>query len=86
MLTPISNEEIEAAKACYEAKHDQSLIDRIKSEMSGGLERLIVRLLRGERDESEEADMVSRIKQGMLSTRRENRCGLKRNLKLSDRG
>lgn len=58
MLTPVSNEEIEAAKACYEAKHDQSLIDRIKKEMSGGLEKLIIRLLRGERDESKEADMV----------------------------
>lgn len=58
MLAPISNDEIAAAKTHWEAKHDQSLVDRIHSEVSGGLKDLIVGLLTGKRQKTEEIDEV----------------------------
>ena len=58
VLVPLTNEEIAAAKAHWEAKNDESLVDKINSETSGGLKELVVSLLTGKRTESEEADEV----------------------------
>lgn len=61
LLAPIGNDEIAAAKTHWEAKHDQSLIDKINSEVSGGLKDLIVGLLMGKREETEEIDEASYV-------------------------
>lgn len=58
MLAPLSNDEIAAAKTHWEAKNDESLVDKLNSETSGGLRELIVSLLAGKRTESKEADEV----------------------------
>ena len=58
MLAPLSNDEIAAAKTHWEAKNDESLVDKLNSEIRGGLRELIVGLLTGKRTESEEADEV----------------------------
>lgn len=58
LLAPLSNEEIAAAKTHWEAKNDESLVDKLNSETSGGLRELIVSLLTGKRTEGEEADEV----------------------------
>lgn len=58
MLAPLSNDEIAAAKTYWEAKNDESLVDKLNSEIRGGLRELIVNLLTGKRDEGEEADEV----------------------------
>ncbi|CAM9724139.1 unnamed protein product, partial [Ectocarpus fasciculatus] len=56
VLAPLSNDEIAAAKTHWEAKNDESLVDKLNSEIRGGLRELIVGLLTGKRAESEEAD------------------------------
>ncbi|CAM9277517.1 unnamed protein product [Ectocarpus sp. 6 AP-2014] len=56
VLAPLSNDEIAAAKAHWEAKNDESLVDKLNSEIRGGLRELVVGLLTGKRGESEEAD------------------------------
>ncbi|CBN78900.1 conserved unknown protein [Ectocarpus siliculosus] len=56
VLAPLNNDEIAAAKAHWEAKNDESLVDKLNSEIRGGLRELIVGLLTGKRGESEEAD------------------------------
>lgn len=58
MLAPLSNDEIAAAKTHWEAKNDESLVDKLNSEIRGGLRELIVSLLTGKRAEGEEADEV----------------------------
>lgn len=58
MLAPLSNDEIAAAKTHWEAKNDESLVDKLNSEIRGGLRELIVGLLTGKRTESGEADEV----------------------------
>lgn len=58
MLAPLSNDEIAAAKTHWEAKNDESLIDKLNSEIRGGLRELVVGLLTGKRAEGEEADEV----------------------------
>ena len=57
-LSPVTNEEIAKAKDHWEAKHDKSLVDLLTAECSGGLKDLIVGLITGKRDESEEIDEV----------------------------
>ncbi|CAM9783855.1 unnamed protein product, partial [Hapterophycus canaliculatus] len=56
VLAPLSNDEIAAAKAHWEAKNDESLVDKLNSEIRGGLRELIVSLLTGKRTEGDEAD------------------------------
>lgn len=58
MLAPLTNDEIAAAKTHWEAKNDESLVDKLNSEIRGGLRDLIIGLLTGKRTESEEADEV----------------------------
>lgn len=56
----MSNDEIGAAKTHWEAKNDESLVDKLNSETSGGLREIIVSLLTGKRTEADEADEVRR--------------------------
>ncbi|CAN0447074.1 unnamed protein product [Pylaiella littoralis] len=55
-LAPLSNEEVDASKTHWEAKNDESLVDKLNSEIRRGFKELIVSLLTGKRTESEQAD------------------------------
>lgn len=46
-----SNERILAAKARHDQKYPKPLIDRLKSELSGSMEDVVLALIRGEREE-----------------------------------
>lgn len=73
MLAPLSNDEIDAAKTHWEAKNDESLVDKLNSEIRGGLKELIVGLLTGKRTESEEADEVG-VQSLFVSSRAQTMC------------
>lgn len=51
ILAPQSNARILAAKARHDQKYPKPLIDRLKSELSGALEDVVVALLKGQRQE-----------------------------------
>jgi Annexin len=55
-LASRSNARIREMKAKYDARNSTPLIDRLTSELSGSFEKLIVQLLRAERDEASPAD------------------------------
>lgn len=46
-----SNARVLAAKARHDEKYPKPLIDRLKSELSGSLEDVVLALIRGERQE-----------------------------------
>lgn len=46
-------------REAYEAKHDTSVLDRTRSEVSGALKRLCVRLLTGPRGGAADIDAAS---------------------------
>ncbi|CAM9646341.1 unnamed protein product, partial [Ectocarpus sp. 4 AP-2014] len=50
-LAPLSNARILAAKARHDQKYPKPLIDRLKSELSGAMEDVVLALIRGERQE-----------------------------------
>lgn len=51
ILAPASNARILAAKARHDQKYPKPLIDRLKSELSGSMEDVVLALIRGERQE-----------------------------------
>lgn len=51
ILAPKSNARILAAKARHDQKYPKPLIDRLKSELSGAMEDVVLALIRGERQE-----------------------------------
>eukprot|EP00904_Undaria_pinnatifida_P009673 jgi/Undpi1/5836/HiC_scaffold_2.g01110.m1 len=51
ILAPQSNARILAAKARHDEKYPKALIDRLKSELSGALEDLVMALIKGQRQE-----------------------------------
>ncbi|CAM9371518.1 unnamed protein product [Ascophyllum nodosum] len=51
LLAPASNARILAAKKRHDEKYQKPLFDRLKSELSGSLEDVVLALLRAERDE-----------------------------------
>eukprot|EP00752_Nemacystus_decipiens_P001889 g1819.t1 len=51
ILAPASNARLLAAKARHDQKYPKPLIDRLKSELSGSMEDVVLALIRGERQE-----------------------------------
>lgn len=51
ILAPASNARILACKARHDQKYPKPLVDRLKSELSGAMEDVVVALIRGERQE-----------------------------------
>ncbi|CAM9270110.1 unnamed protein product, partial [Chrysoparadoxa australica] len=51
-----SAEQLSAAKELYEGRNDESLVDRINGEVDGTLQSILLTLVNGEKDTSEEAD------------------------------
>jgi stress response protein SCP2 len=56
LFAPRSNARIQAMKQQYEARYGQPLVDRLNSELSGHLKKVIIELLKAQRDENEVAD------------------------------
>eukprot|EP00056_Hartaetosiga_gracilis_P000419 m.38279 g.38279 ORF g.38279 m.38279 type:complete len:317 (-) comp10201_c0_seq1:119-1069(-) len=56
VLASRTNDEVAAINELYKEKYDKSLEDHIMSETSGNLRRILVSLVQGDRDESEEID------------------------------
>ncbi|CAN0281237.1 unnamed protein product [Discosporangium mesarthrocarpum] len=54
VLAPKSNESILAARERHDTKYNESLMDRLKSELHGATEDCVLELIKGERDTSEE--------------------------------
>ncbi|CAM9731598.1 unnamed protein product, partial [Choristocarpus tenellus] len=63
VLAPLTNERMLAARERHNAKFNTSLMDRLKSELSGSFEDCVMALINGGRDESEEADEYLAVKQ-----------------------
>jgi Annexin len=55
-LAPRSNARIQAMKLKYDARNSRPLIDRLNSELSGYMKKLIIQLLKAERNENAPAD------------------------------
>lgn len=57
LLAPRTNDRIRQMKKKYDARNSTALIDRLNSELSGDLKRLIIQLLKAERDEDAPANL-----------------------------
>lgn len=50
---------LQAARAYYEKRYDENLLDRIRSELSGGLEYLVLRMFNGSRGRPDNGEVIA---------------------------